>query len=221
MSEKPFVVDADSHWSEPADLFTSLAPEKYRERVPRVEEVDGEPTWVFDGHQLGRFGASGVIGRDGSKEEAHRALMEWPHEMIHVGAWDPQVRLGVLDECGIDAQVIFPSSIGLGGQDLGSIDDEPLCRLAVEIYNDRMAQIQEESGNRLLPMPLMPAWDVDLCVTEARRVAALGARGVNMTSDPQDLGSPDLANPAWDPFWAACSELSCPCTSTSAPASPA
>ena len=59
-------------------------------------------------------------------------------------------------------------------------------------------------------MPLMPAWDVDTCVAEAKRVAALGARGVNMTSDPQDLGAPDLANRAWDPFWETCTELQLP-----------
>ena len=41
--------------------------------------------------------------------------------------------------------------------------------------------------------------------SEARRVAGLGARGVNMTSDPQDLGAPDLASRAWDPFWEVCS----------------
>ena len=56
-----------------------------------------------------------------------------------------------MDECGIDAQVIFPSTIGLGGQDLGLIDDDALCRLTVEIYNDRMAEIQADSDNRLLP----------------------------------------------------------------------
>ena len=67
----------------------------------------------------------------------------------------------MLDECGIDAQVIFPSTIGLGGQDLGKIADHALCRLAIEIYNDGMAEIQAESGNRLLPLPLMPAWDID------------------------------------------------------------
>ena len=128
---------------------------------------------------------------------------------MHVGA-DPKVRLGVLDECGIDAQIIFPSTIGLGGQDLGLVDDEALCRLAVEIYNDGMAEIQADSGNRLLPLPLMPAWSVETCVAEARRVAALGARGVNMTSDPQDLGAPDLASHAWDPLWEACTELQLP-----------
>ena len=56
----------------------------------------------------------------------------------------------------------------------------------------------------------MPAWSVETCVAEARRVAALGARGVNMTSDPQDLGAPDLASRDWDPFWAACTELQLP-----------
>ena len=41
MMEDMYVVDADSHWSEPADLFTSRAPAQYRDRVPRVEVIDG------------------------------------------------------------------------------------------------------------------------------------------------------------------------------------
>ncbi len=204
------VIDADSHWCEAPDLFTKRAPAAFRDRVPRVEEVDGQPTWVFDGHPVGRYSAGGVIGRDGAKESAHRALFEWTHDEIHVGAYDPEVRLGVLDECGIDAQIIFPSTIGLGGQDLGAADDPVLRRLAIEIYNDGMAEIQADSGDRLLPLPLMPAWDVDECVREAKRIAGLGARGVNMTSDPQDLGAPDLANRAWDPFWEVCSEMKLP-----------
>src|SRR4051812_8708038 len=182
-STSPFIVDADSHWSEPPDLFTKMAPAEFKDRVPHVEVVDGERTWVFDGHPMGRFSAGGVIDREGVKEEANIALFEWEHEMIHVGAWDPDVRLKVMDECGIDAQVIFPSTIGLGGQDLGMVDDDALRHLAVELYNDRMAEVQEGSGNRLLPMPIMPAWSVESCVREARRVAAMGARGVNMTSD--------------------------------------
>ena len=210
MSETSFVVDADSHWSEPADLFTKRAPSLYRDRVPRVELVDGQPTWVFDGHPIGQYSAAGVIDRSGRKESSHKALFGWSHDEVHLGAHDPKVRLQVLDECGIDAQVIFPSTIGLGGQDLGVVGDHDLTKLAVEIYNNAMAEIQEGSGNRLLPMPLMPAWDVDECVAEAQRIAGLGMRGVNMTSDPQDLGAPDLANRAWDPFWEVCSDLSLP-----------
>jgi uncharacterized protein len=205
-----FIVDADSHWSEHPELFTRLAPAKYRDRVPQVAEVDGELKWVFDGHVMGRFSAGGVIGRDGTKAPADEALNHWTIEQIHVGAYDPEVRLQVLDEAGIDAQVIFPSTIGLGGQDLAFVEDEALRRATIEIYNDGQAQVQAESNNRLLPLPLMPAWSVDACVAEAKRVAALGARGVNMTSDPDDLGAPDLANRAWDPLWEICTELQLP-----------
>ena len=67
-----FVVDADSHWSEPADLFTSRAPAEVRDRVPQVQEVDGQLVWVFDGHVVGRFSAAGVIGRDEAQGERTR-----------------------------------------------------------------------------------------------------------------------------------------------------
>ncbi len=210
MSEKTFVVDADSHWCEHPELFTRLAPEKYKDRVPHVEEVDGERMWVFDGQPMGRFSAGGVIARDGSKSPSGPALEEWTIDQIHEGAYDPKVRLEVLDSLGIDAQVIFPSTIGLGGQDLAFVKDETLRRLTIELYNDAQAQIQADSNNRLLPLPLMPAWSVDTCVAEAKRVAGLGARGVNMTSDPDDLGAPDLASPEWDPLWATCVEHQLP-----------
>ena len=41
-------------------------------------------------------------------------------------------------------------------------------------------------------------------------MAALDLRGVNMTSDPQDLGAPDLASRAWDPLWEVCADLQLP-----------
>ena len=210
MSEKDFVVDADSHWSEPADMFTSRAPASIRDRVPHVEDVDGELMWVFDGHPMGHFSAGAVIGRDGHKEASAKALFDWTTEDVHKGAYDPVERLKVLDDFGIDAQVIFPSTIGLGGQDLGMVDDEALRRATIEIYNDGMAEIQATSGNRLLPLPLMPAWSVEASTYEAERVAGLGVRGINMTSDPQDLGAPDLASPAWDPFWEVCADRELP-----------
>ncbi|GAA0949746.1 amidohydrolase family protein [Actinocorallia libanotica] len=210
MTKTDFVVDADSHWCERPDLFTSLAPPEYRDRVPQVREVDGQLMWVFDGQPSGKFSAGGVVARDGSKEESEIALHTWTIDQIHEGAYDPDARLQVMDDCGIDAQVIFPSTIGLGGQGLAQVTDEKLRRLTFELYNDRQAQIQRDSDNRLLPLPLMPAWSVQECVREAKRVAALGARGVNMTSDPQDLGAPDLASREWDPFWEACTEAELP-----------
>jgi predicted TIM-barrel fold metal-dependent hydrolase len=178
--------------------------------MPHVERIEGRPTWVFDGHPLGPASAGAVIGRDGRKVNSCTGLFEWTHEMAHQGGWDPKARLQVMDECGISAQVIYPNTIGLGGQDLGVLKDENLCQTAIRIYNDAMVEIQADSRNRLLPMPLMPAWSVEASIAEARRVAALGARGVNMTQDPQDLGAPDFASRAWDPFWEVCTDLQLP-----------
>ncbi len=205
------VVDADSHLTESHDLWTKRAPAGYEDRVPRVEEVDGQPTWVVDGATLGFAGGGGVIDREGKKFPFQESMIVWGIDRIHQAAFDPKARIEVLDESGIWAQVLFPNSIGLGGQGLSqAVKDPVLRRLCIEIYNDAMAELQAESGNRLLPMPVLPAWDVDESVREAERVAALGARGVNLTSDPQDLGSPDLANRAWDPLWDVCDDLKLP-----------
>ncbi|HET6811636.1 MAG TPA: amidohydrolase family protein [Acidimicrobiales bacterium] len=204
------VVDADTHMTERHDLWTSRAPAAYKDRVPHVEQVDGEPHWVVDGTDLKFAGGGGVVDPEGGKSPFVESL-EWPIEQVHPGAWDAKARLQVMDQCGIHAQVIFPNTIGLGGQDLSSgVMDPVLRQMCIEIYNDAMAEMQAESGNRFLPMPVMPAWDVNACVKEAERVAGMGMRGVNMTSDPQDLGAPDLANPAWDPFWSACDALHLP-----------
>jgi predicted TIM-barrel fold metal-dependent hydrolase len=201
------VIDADTHLTEAHDLWTSRAPAKYLDRVPRVETIDGQPMWMVDGAELGFAGGGGVIDREGGKGRALEALYEWTIDKIHPGAYDPKARIEVMDDSGIWAQVCFPNSIGLGGQGISDVVTDPELRLlCIQIYNDAMAEVQAESNLRLLPMPVLPAWDVDACVTEAQRVSGLGLRGVNMTSDPQDLGAPDLANLAWDPLWEVCAE---------------
>jgi hypothetical protein len=53
LDDGTLIIDADSHWSEPPDLFTRLAPPEYRDRMPRVETIEGMPTWVFEGQVLG------------------------------------------------------------------------------------------------------------------------------------------------------------------------
>ncbi len=167
--------------------------------------------WIVDGAELGFAGGGGVIDREGGKGRALEALYEWTIDRIHAGAYDPKARIEVMDDSGIYAQVCFPNSIGLGGQGISDVVKDPELRLlCVQIYNDAMAEVQADSGNRLLPMPVLPAWDPQESVREAERVAGIGLRGVNMTSDTQDLGAPDLANRAWDPVWEVCADLQLP-----------
>jgi predicted TIM-barrel fold metal-dependent hydrolase len=73
-----------------------------------------------------------------------------------------------------------------------------------------MVELQEQGRDRLFPMALLPWWDIEASVAEAERAASLGLRGVNMTSDPQQGGAPDLGSPAWDPLWHVCADLGLP-----------
>ncbi|HUD17486.1 MAG TPA: amidohydrolase family protein [Acidimicrobiales bacterium] len=205
------VIDTDTHLTEPHDLWTGQAPASMIGRMPHVADVDGTAQWVIDDQILGRAGGGGVIGRDGAKVSAQKGLFEWTIDDIHQGAYDPAARLEMMDAMGIWAEVLYPNVIGLGGQGIADVvKDEPFRLLLLQMYNDHMLQLQERSGTRLIPMGVLLSWSVDACVAEAQRLSDLEVRGVNMTSDPQDLGSPDLGSRAWDPLWAACSDLELP-----------
>jgi predicted TIM-barrel fold metal-dependent hydrolase len=203
------IIDADTHLTEPHDLWTSRSPAAYRDRVPQVRDVDGRATWVVDGITLGRAGASGVVGRDGVKVPGI-AFFSWGIEDVHPGAHSVPDRLEMMDEQGIWAEILYPNTVGFGGQRFGAVQDPVLRRLTVEIYNDAMAEIQEQSGGRLVPMGILPFWDVELAVTEVGRMAQLGLRGINTTSAPHEHGLPDLGSPHWDPVWEAASDLGLP-----------
>ncbi|CAB4365776.1 MAG: amidohydrolase family protein [Actinobacteria bacterium] len=204
------VIDCDTHLTEPHDLWVKRAPAAFKDRVPRVVDIDGRASWVVGDKVLGFAGGGGVIDTEGAKHSFGESMMVWGIDRIHRGAWDPEARIEVMNDSGVHAQVLFPNAVGFG-EGLSSSEIDPVLRLlSIQIYNDAMAEMQSDSDNRLLPMPIMPVWDIDLCVREATRVADLGLRGVNMTSDAADVGSPDLSEPAWDPLWQVCVERSLP-----------
>jgi uncharacterized protein len=205
------IVDADTHLIEAADLWTSRAPASIKDRVPHVEEVEGQASWVMGDSLLGPAFIGGVIRSDGAKIDTDIAYSQWGFEDIHPGGYDLVARLAVMDAAGVSTQVAFPNNLGLGGQSVAKASsDQSLLNACVEIYNDYGAEVQEGAGNRILPMAVMPAWSVDACVREARRAHDKGLRGVNITSDPSDQGAPDLADPVWDALWSTCVDLQLP-----------
>jgi predicted TIM-barrel fold metal-dependent hydrolase len=206
------VVDGDSHMTERHDLFTERAPKGYEDKVPHVEHINGMDTWVIDGHTFGKAGSGGTIDLEGKKHPFIESQGgSWSIHQVHKAAWDPKERLKLMDEYGIDFQVLYPNAIGIGGQNLvNTVKNPELVLLCLQLYNDAMAEVQEQSSNRLLPMPIMPAWSIEECVREARRCAGMNYRGINMTSDPQDSGSPDLGHPDWSPLWEVCEEMHLP-----------
>ena len=208
------VIDVDTHLVEPHDLWTSRAPASMRDRLPRVKMIDGVRSWVIDEDKILLRGAipASVMRKDGFKWPGLEFLNHQIEE-IHPASYSTRERLEVMDAMGITAQILYPNILGFGGQNAVAVDDQ--LRLAtVQIFNDAMAEIQHESGQRVFPMALLPWWDVDLCVKEIERVHGMGLKGLNINSDPhlfrRSNGEmlPDLGQPYWYPMWEACEALS-------------
>ena len=204
------VVDADTHLTEPHDLWTSRAPAKWADRVPQVRETkSGRKMWTIDGEAFGNAVGASVVLPDGDKLLG-TDFMKLGIDEVHAGASAVEPRLAMMDAQGIYAQIVYPNVVGFGGQRFDDVVDPELKVLCATIFNDAMAEFQEQSGGRMYPMAILPWWDLDVAIAEVARAHEMGLRGVNTNADPQNQNYPDLADRHWDPLWEACADLEMP-----------
>ena len=200
LSQMP-VVDVDSHWTEPPDLWTSRAPAKLKDRVLRVHRTDdGVEQWIIeDGQVMGSVGYCS-IRKDGSKTQASIAMDSF--EEVHPGAIDVEPRLAYMDEHGLSIQIVYPNILGFAGNLLMRVEDEEHRAFCATAYNDAAAEMQKASGGRLYPQAMLPFWDVPAAIRELERAQdELGLTGVVLTDSTDDWGLPSLGDPHWDPLW--------------------
>ncbi|HUD27268.1 MAG TPA: amidohydrolase, partial [Novosphingobium sp.] len=136
------VIDADTHLTEPHDMWTRRAPASIRDRVPQVKMLNGQRCWVIDGDKSIGTGAhpNSAILKDGGKVRVLDDFLKLQFEDVHVGSSSLKERLQVMDECGIFAQIVYPNILGFGGQAAAHVDAD--LRLAcVKIYNDAVAEM--------------------------------------------------------------------------------
>ncbi len=223
MTDIPLIVSLDDHVVEPPDVWTKRLPAKYRDVGPHVvmappgtpvldggtyreaPGTEGDPVawWFYEDQQYSvkrLIAAAGYpadeIGFDGIT-----------FDQMRPGCWQPQARLDDMTMNHVEASLAFPNYPRFCGQIFLKGEDKELARLCVEAYNDW--QVEEwcaGSGGRLIPLCLVPLWDVELAAAEVRRNAARGVRAVAFSELPPWLGLQSIHSGYWDPFFAACAE---------------
>ena len=219
----PWIISVDDHVLEPPDVWTSRLPERYRDVGPRIViEPKGEMAlvdgawvetpgtgdemaawWHYEDH---RYQIKQMVAAAGLKPE-EVTMQGVTYDEMRPGCFDPQARLADMTANHIQASLCFPNYPRFCGQLFAERKDLDLSKLCVEAYNDWM--VEEWCGGsegRLIPLCIVPLWDVELAAAEIRRNAARGVRAVAWSELPAWLGLPSIHSGEWDPFFRACEE---------------
>lgn len=204
------IIDVDTHWSEPHDLWTSRVASNMKNKVPRVVAKGDERFWVVgeDERVLHQASAISVIDKDLNKIYGGDFFSS-RIEDVHVAAFDMSQRIAFLDAFGIHTQICYPNVGGVGFSALSN-EDIDIKRETVRAYNDAAFEFQAETNNRILPMTVMPFWDVKEALKEMERCQGLGSHGIVIGGDVQNSGVPSLGQRYWDPLWEACEDQQIP-----------
>jgi predicted TIM-barrel fold metal-dependent hydrolase len=200
MTREYRLISGDSHINEPPDLYTSRVPEKYRDRVPRMEQFPQGDAWIIEGAKDPiNFGMNAIAG---VPYERVNAWVRW--EDIRRGGFDPAERLKEQDLDGVDAEVLYPTPRLSNGVFHNRTDPE--FHLAqIRAYNDWLSEYCAHAPDRHLGVAQIPTIGTDPAVAELERAAKLpGMRGALLAAYPN--GGNDIL-PEDDRFWARCQEL--------------
>ncbi|MHB1582217.1 MAG: amidohydrolase family protein [Acidimicrobiales bacterium] len=201
-----WIIDADTHITEPPDVWTSRVPRRFVELMPTLRRDEhGVDVWTLSGRPIYRAGVTAPAGWPAWPPEFPATI-----EQCHPAAYDSAARVRYMDENSIWACALYPNIAGFGSQQFLAIADDEAKLAAVRAYNDFLHDWTEVDRRRFVTIMSLPFWDIAATVAEMRRCAGLGFGGVLFTGEPQRFGLPFLADRHWDPLWATAEEAGLP-----------
>ena len=202
------IIDVDTHLSERGDLWTARLPAALKSKGPYVKRVGHLDYWHIGEDAISPAGVS-VIDKNRDKVLGRLSLPTF--EDIHPAAYDVKARLKFMDDMGVWTQICYPNSFAGSSISMLNWVDKEFAETLIKIYNDDRGDAQKESGDRLLPMALLPVWNSKAMAQEARRcVEELGAKGFNLPDRPEQFGLPSFTEDHWAPFFEICNDRSLP-----------
>ena len=205
MAEYP-LLDADSHVSEPLNLWQERLPAKYRDKAPRMlKEHEGKPGawWLIE---EGREPHNVILGFGANKtlEELQQFLKGFSYAGAHRGGWDPAQRVKDMDQDGVTGDVLYTTL----GFRMFWIRDAGFQRACFQVYNDWLAEFCSYSPKRLKGLGLISLYDPKQGAEDLEECAKKGlAGGLIWASPPDEL---PFYSEVYNSFWKAAQELRMP-----------
>jgi predicted TIM-barrel fold metal-dependent hydrolase len=204
LCERYAVADVDSHIIEPPDLWTSRVSARWGDLIPHVKyhERRREELWYVGDKKL--YGV-GAFAQAGWKEfpPSHPASLA---EALPA-AVDPKARLAYLDEHGIYYQLLYCNILGFHSHVFLKEMDPRLATECVMAYNDWLSEFASADPRRLIPMMMLPFWDIDASLVEMRRAHEMGHKGILFAARYDKVGLPRLIDDHWEPLLSQAQEM--------------
>lgn len=206
------VFDADNHLYETKDAFTRHLPDKYK-RVIDYVDVRGRTKIVVKG-QISNYIPNptfDVVARPGAHEEFYKngnpqgkSMRELTGEpMRSIPAFrEPEPRLALMDELGVDRTLMFPTLASLLEERLR--EDPEAIHAIVHSLNQWLHETWSFNyKDRIFTTPVISLPIVEKAIEELEWVLERGAKAILIRPAPVPgfRGSRSFAFEEFDPFW--------------------
>ena len=199
------LISADSHVSEPPDLWVTRVDAAFRERAPRL--VIDPPGlsgayFLYEGYAPHPIGIG--LGAGKSAEELKEFLTKATYADARPGGWDPAERIKDNELDGVEADVLYTTL----GFRIFWLRDPALQAECFRVYNDWLAEMCRYATDRMAGLALISLYDPQAGARELERCARIGLKGAMIwCSPPQEQ---PYSSDSYDPFWAAAQEMKMP-----------
>jgi len=204
LCERYAVADVDSHIIEPADLWTSRVSSRWGDLVPHVRfhERRQEDYWYIGDQKLYGVGAFAQARWPEYPPSHPRRLAD-----AFLPAVDAKARLDYMDDVGVHYQVLYPNILGFHSHVFLNNMPAELATECVRAYNDWLVEWCSADRRRLIPMMMLPFWDLEASVGEMVRAYGLGHKGVLFAARYDKVGLPRLVDDHWEPLLSQAQEM--------------
>ena len=211
------VFDADNHMYETTEALTKHLPDSHRGLIDyidhngrtkimvrgKISEYIPNPTF----QRVGSPGAQEEYFKHGNPEGKSRREIMKPIDALPA-FFDPQPRLELMDELGLDYAMMYPTLASLVEERFRDAPDE--CHIVIHALNQWMLEHWTFNyEGRIFPVPIVTLPIVDKAIEELEWCVERGARAVLIrpAAPPGLRGPRSFALPEFDPLWERVVEL--------------
>jgi uncharacterized protein len=199
------LISADSHVSEPPDLWAERVDRKYRDRAPRlvVNPPGREGAYfLYEGYEPHPIGIGLAAGK--TAQELAEFLTKATYADARPGGWDPAERLKDNEQDGVEADVLYTTL----GFRIFWLKDAGLQQECFRVYNDWLAAYCRYAPGRMAGLAMISLYEPKAGAAELERCVKMGLKGAMIWCSPP--ADQPYSSEVYDAFWARAQELRTP-----------